>query len=221
MANPSRRSSLPCRTLVPLLLYFVADNSPLAGQPRPEFQNPRLVFLRQEVEGEPRAVLIIGIKQIKLLLTIVDGKTVGEVGESASHHCLKFSGESIDQLIFGDVSFDKALAEITKASTLRIKELDQKCGLNRTQLEKLDLLAKRDIQLFSNSVQNLKRQFELASIDEEDHSKVFEMAGRLLESAERLQHKVASGVHDEQSLLCKSINRILTPEQIKKSLVAD
>lgn len=117
---------------------------------------------------------------------------------------------NFDQWVFQGNGNASAGKERLKARlNLQIAEIDRLCGLTSDQKSKLLLAARGDSKKFFDQVEEVRKKFLAVKNDQHAFNNIWQ-------DIQPLQRQISIGLYGETSLFYKSLQRTLSPEQVRR-----
>lgn len=133
-----------------------------------------------------------------------------EAAAAAAQGQFNIAPENFDQWVFqGSGNVAGARQRLQSQAKLQLDELTRHCGLTPLQRQKLLLAAGGDEKRFFEEVEVVRKKFLAVRQDQNAFNAIWE-------EIQPLQMKQASGLFGESSLFGKTLQKILTSEQIAK-----
>ncbi len=139
-----------------------------------------------------------------------------EAAAAAAQGQFNMAPENFDQWVFqGNRNISGAKERLHSQVKLQLDELTRHCGLTPPQKLKLLLAAGGDEKRFFEEVEVVRKKFLAVRQDQNAFNAIWQ-------EIQPLQMKQASGLFGESSLFGKTLQKILTPEQIaKRQMIED
>lgn len=148
-----------------------------------------------------------------LLLHVLVADRLHAVQFTPAQAQVRISETSFDKSNFGQLSLIAARNQAEDSLQTYLRLIDEAASLTAEQREKLELAGRIDIHRFFTEYENLKRpvNFGLTTIEEWRQT-----VPALQKSVQPLAARFASGLHDDSSLLAKTLVTTLQPAQQQK-----
>lgn len=154
-----------------------------------------------------------------VLLMVVSGMAAEDdkdaVERKAGANAFAVDEANFDQWVFqGSSSGEAGRNRLRAFLTLRIDELQRTCALTPAQSQKLLLAGHGDLKRFLDQVEVVRQKFLKVRQDQDQFNRIWQ-------DINPLQQKQATGIFGKSSLIEKTIQNTLTPEQRQQWLAVE
>jgi hypothetical protein len=163
-------------------------------------------------------IVRIAASRIELVPVAIE-RTYDEPEDETRSNQVRLADDSFDQLVFGPgLKADDARVQAAAVVREKIAAIDKTCKLTDTQIKKLELAGRGDIERLLDCVDRGRTRLESYLISDGNVEEILNLAREARAATVPLWDKVHSDIYNSQSsLFAKTLRNVLTNEQAAKA----